>query len=97
MLVQEYRAAASSRPENFHALVKEIDAERQAADRRPARDHIARPLHKRAACNGRSERQSHKEDDEHDVHVGDSFDVVATLHRTKNERCQIAASSTTSI
>ena len=73
MLVQDRGAAASSCRENFHALVKEIDPERQATDRRPAGDRVAGPLHKRAAGNGRSERQHHKQDNEQDIHLGDSF------------------------
>src|SRR5215510_5551896 len=90
MLVQDCGVAASRR-QNFHALVKEIDPERHAADRRPARDYIAGPLHERAAGNGRSEWQRHKQDDEQDVHVSDSFhDGRDDAHSTKNKGRQVA-------
>ena len=90
MLVQDYGAAASHR-QHFHELVKEINPERQSADRRPARDRIAGPLHERAARNGSSEGQRHEQDDEQDVHVRDSFhDGRDDAHGTKNERRQVA-------
>ena len=92
MPVQDCGAAVSSYRQNFHALVKEIDPECQAADRRPARNRIAGPLHERAARNGGAERKPHEQDDEQDVHVSDSFhDGRDHAHGTKNERRQVAA------
>ena len=92
MPVQVCGVAVSGCRQNFHALVKEIDPERQSADRRPARDRIAGPLHERAARNGRSEGQRDEQDDEQDVDVSDSFhDGRDDAHGTKYERRQVAA------
>ena len=90
MSVKDCGAAASRDRQNFHALVKEIDSERQSGDRRPARDRIAGPLHERAANYGRSEWKPHEQDDEQDKHVSDSFhDGRNDAHDTKNDGRQV--------
>src|SRR5262245_29004844 len=91
MSVQNCGVTASRWQQDFHALVKEIDPERHAADRRPTGNYVAGPLRERAAGNGRSERQRHKQDDEQDVHVSDSFlDGRNDAHSTNNKGRQVA-------